>query len=55
MSDPLRDAYSAFAEDHREFGVPKSGLAPTLRLKAITVAVLIGAAFWGGVAYFLIG
>ena len=42
MSDPLRDAYSAFAEDHREFGVPKSGLAPTLRLKAITVAVLIG-------------
>lgn len=55
MSDRLRDAYSAFAEDHREFGVPKTGLAPTLRLKAIVVALAIGVAFWGAVAYFLIG
>ncbi|WP_158515720.1 hypothetical protein [Pararhizobium polonicum] len=53
MPEHKRDAYSAFAEDHRELGAAKGPFSPTLRLKAIAAAVLAGVAFWGVVIYFL--
>jgi len=53
MADHRRDAYSAFAEDHRELGAAKGPFSPTLRIKALTTAVLAGVLFWGAVIYFI--
>ncbi|CAN7361724.1 hypothetical protein [Pararhizobium sp. LjRoot238] len=53
MADHRRDAYSAFAEDHRELGAAKGPFSPTLRIKALAAAVLAGVLFWGAVIYFI--
>ncbi|HTO32191.1 MAG TPA: hypothetical protein VL202_13575 [Pararhizobium sp.] len=52
MRDQSRNAYSAFAEDHRELGAEKRPFSPTLRLKALIVAFLLCLMFWGAVFYF---
>ncbi|MEK1925000.1 MAG: hypothetical protein AAAB11_06080 [Rhizobium giardinii] len=54
MASHRRDAYSAFAEDHRQLGAAKGPLSPTLRIKALAAAVLAGALFWSAVIYFII-
>lgn len=51
MRDQSRNAYSAFAEDHRELRAPKRPFSPTLRLKALSVVILLGLMFWGTVIY----
>ena len=53
MTEHRRDAYSAFAEDHRELGASKGAFSPTLRIKTFTAAVIIGVSFWGAVIYFV--
>lgn len=53
MPEHPRDAYSAFAEDHKELGAAKGAFSPTLRMKAIAAAVLVGVSFWGAVIYFV--
>ncbi|MCV9967504.1 hypothetical protein OIU34_37400 [Pararhizobium sp. BT-229] len=53
MTEHPRDAYSAFAEDHRELGAQKRAFSPTLRIKAIAAAVIIGVSFWAAVIYFV--
>jgi hypothetical protein len=52
MADHRREAYSAFAEDHRELGAAKGPFSPTLRMKALAAAVLAGVLFWSAVIYF---
>ncbi|MBB5535240.1 hypothetical protein [Rhizobium giardinii] len=54
MASHRRDAYSAFAEDHRQLGAAKGPLSPTLRIRALAAAVLAGALFWSAVIYFII-
>jgi hypothetical protein len=53
MTEHPKDAYSVFAEDHRELGASKGAFSPTLRIKAITAAVIIGVSFWAAVIYFV--
>lgn len=49
-----RNAYSAFAEDHRELGAPKRPFSPTLRVKALAAAVALGLMFWSVVIYLIV-
>ncbi|WP_156373696.1 MULTISPECIES: hypothetical protein [unclassified Rhizobium] len=49
-----RNAYSAFAEDHRELGAPKRPFSPTLRFKALAIAAALGLMFWGTVIYLVV-
>lgn len=53
MADDRRNAYSAFAEDHRQLGAPKGEFSPTLRFKALATVVLAGVLFWCTVLYFI--
>lgn len=53
MANHRRDAYSAFAKDHRALGAAKGPFSPTLRIKVLAAAVLAGVLFWGAVIYFI--
>ncbi|WP_349435679.1 hypothetical protein [Pararhizobium sp. A13] len=53
MANHRREAYSAFAEDHRQLGAAKGPFSPTLRIKALAAAVLAGVLFWGAVVFFI--
>ena len=51
MRDDRDDAYGSFEQDHRTFGAEKGRFSPSLRIKALFVAVAVAAFFWSGVFY----